>query len=257
MCWMCDHPGSTRADYLDHMRGMIAWCGWAVQGVERDGIHPPWAYTVGLTLAGQPELVVTGMPVRRAARFLNEQAEHTLHAGLPAPGEPVELIGGPVIQIAEVAEPTAHLFIAEELFGPQIRAMQVVHADNQGHWPWESEYRGVRGGQPVLGPHIFAKVTQPATFSSPVPAEPASDVSPPADEPAAQPGEPAGSGSLAQADSPATRPGQPSRPGHHRTPDRRNAATRRTSRGSGSRRASRGPRRRSARSSARPPSPPQ
>jgi len=22
---------------------------WAVQGVERDGIHPPWAYTVGLT----------------------------------------------------------------------------------------------------------------------------------------------------------------------------------------------------------------
>lgn len=43
MCWQCDHPGSTRLDYLRHMRGVIARYGWAVQGVERDRIHPPWA----------------------------------------------------------------------------------------------------------------------------------------------------------------------------------------------------------------------
>jgi hypothetical protein len=26
-----------------------------------------------------------------------------------------------------------------------------VHADDRGHWPWDVGYRGVRGGQPVLG----------------------------------------------------------------------------------------------------------
>jgi hypothetical protein len=26
-----------------------------------------------------------------------------------------------------------------------------VHADDRGHWPWGTCYRGVRGGQPVLG----------------------------------------------------------------------------------------------------------
>lgn len=38
-----------------------------------------------------------------------------------------------------------------ELYGPRIRALQVVHADDRGRWPREAGYRGVRGGQPVLG----------------------------------------------------------------------------------------------------------
>jgi hypothetical protein len=39
------------------MRQLIGTFGWAVRGVERDGVHPPWAYTVGLTArrrAGEP-----------------------------------------------------------------------------------------------------------------------------------------------------------------------------------------------------------
>ena len=67
MCWQCDHPGSTRLDYLEHIGELVDCYGWAVQGVQRDRIHPPWAYTVGLTLNGRPELVVTGMPLARAA----------------------------------------------------------------------------------------------------------------------------------------------------------------------------------------------
>ena len=55
MCWECDRPGGTRLDYLGHMCGVIAQHGWAVQGVERDRIHPSWAYTVGLTARGRPE----------------------------------------------------------------------------------------------------------------------------------------------------------------------------------------------------------
>lgn len=151
MCWECDHPGGTRLDYLDHLRDMIGGHGWAVQGVERDRIHPPWAYTVGLTPRGRPELVVTGLPVSRASRLLNDVAAHVLHAAAPAAGEQIALQGGPVIEIVEVAEPAAHLQVAIELYGPGVRALQVVHADDRGHWPWELRYRGVRGGQPVLG----------------------------------------------------------------------------------------------------------
>jgi hypothetical protein len=75
-----------------------------------------------------------------------------MHAEPPRPGEQVRLTGGPLIEIVRVAEPTAHLLTAVDLYGPQITALQVVHADDAGQWPWEREYRGVRGGQPVLGP---------------------------------------------------------------------------------------------------------
>jgi hypothetical protein len=151
MCWYCDHPGRSPDEYLDHIRELIDRCGWAVQGVERDRARPPWAYTVGLTAAGRPELVATGLPLARAADLLNGVAAHVLHAAAPEPGEQLRLRGGPLIEIVEVAEPAAHLVIATELYGAGITARQVVHADDRDRWPWEVGWRGVRGGQPVLG----------------------------------------------------------------------------------------------------------
>ena len=69
---------------------------------------------------------------------------------LPGRASGSRCAAGPVIEIAEVAA-AAHLVIAIEFYGPGIRALQLVHADDRGHWPWEMGYRGVRGGQPVLG----------------------------------------------------------------------------------------------------------
>jgi hypothetical protein len=151
MCWMCDHPEATRQDYLGYIKSIVASAGWAVQGVERDRVRPPYAYTVGLTPRGKPELVVTGMSLTRATELLNDVAVHVLHAVVPEPGERVPLIGGPVVEFVEVRVPSAHLLVATELYGPSIRALQVVHADDRGHWPWEVGFRGVKGGQPVLG----------------------------------------------------------------------------------------------------------
>jgi len=159
MCWQCDHPGATRFDYLDHLRDLIEWHGWAVQGVERDRLHPPWAYTVGLTLAGLPELGATGMSITRVAELLYDVAEHVLHATPPRPGEQIMLEGGPLIEIVAVSEPAVHLVNAVELYGPRIRALQIVHADDRGHWPWQIGYRGIRGGQPILGVRASPPVT--------------------------------------------------------------------------------------------------
>jgi len=152
VCWMCDHPGATEWNYQDHLRSLIARHGWAVQGVERDGIHPPWAYTVGLTPRRRPELVITGIGLTRATRVLNGVAAHLLHADEPEPGTQAALLDGPLIEVVRVAAPWAHLNMAVEFYGRRIRGLQLVHADKRGSWPWDDAYQGVRGGQPVLGP---------------------------------------------------------------------------------------------------------
>jgi hypothetical protein len=151
MCWLCDRPNATHFDYLEHVRDVIASSCFAVQGVEGDRRHSPWAYTVGLTAHGKPELVVTGWPMTRAAQLLNDAGPHLLHADAPRPGEQLRPLDGPAIEIVEVTEPSAHLVVAVEIFGPEIRALQLVHADDRGHWPWEVGFRGGRGGQPILG----------------------------------------------------------------------------------------------------------
>jgi hypothetical protein len=151
MCWECDHPNATREDYLNFVRERMSQHGWAVQGVQGDRHYAPWAYTVGLTAFGKPELAVTGTSQARASDLLHSVAPHLLHADAPQPGERVRLTGGPLIEIVQVAEPAVHLVTAVELFGHRVRALQLVYADDRGHWPWDAGFRGGRGGQPVLG----------------------------------------------------------------------------------------------------------
>jgi len=151
MCWVCDHPGSTGQDYLEYLRGLLEQHCWIAIGVRGDRFRPPYSYTVGLTNHGKPELVVTGLPQRRATDLLNDVAAHVMHADPPAPGERIPLTGGPLIEIVRVAEPSVHLGVAAEFAGPDLAAIQLVYADDRGHWPWDRGFRGGRGGQPVLG----------------------------------------------------------------------------------------------------------
>lgn len=149
MCQLCENPDRSR--YLERLREGVADLGWLVQGVEGSGPHPPWAYTIGLSGYGLPELVVTGLPVREGAELLNDLAAHSLHASSPAPGERIPLRGGPLIEVVPLTEPSAHVVFAVALYGAGIRALQLVHADSRGRWPWSPDYRDGHGGQPVLG----------------------------------------------------------------------------------------------------------
>lgn len=151
MCWDCDHPADRAEEHLATLRRCIDARGWAVQAMERHRAHPPWAYTVGLTLRGLPELVVTGMAVLEAGRLLDDTAEHLVHSCVPSPGRRFGLPGGPLLEVVKVARPWAHLLVSARLFGEGIEALQLVHADGAGRWPWERDYVGVLGGQPVLG----------------------------------------------------------------------------------------------------------
>jgi len=152
MCWMCDHPQATVADADARMWGLIDRYGWAVQCIEPSRRSPSWGYTVGLSGLGLPELVATGLKPDRLMNLLNALAAHVVHAEAPEPGSQVHLIDGPLLEFVELSQPTAHLFTAVRMFGPRIRAIQAVYADDRGQWPWSRGFRGGRGGQPVLGP---------------------------------------------------------------------------------------------------------
>jgi hypothetical protein len=159
MCWVCDHPRAGRQDWLDYLRGRLEEECWVVVGVGGDRYRPPYSYTIGLTGHGKPEIVVTGLPQQRAADLLNGVAAHLVHADRPAAGEQVPLVDGPLIEIVEVAEASVHLPVAAELYGGQLTALQLVYADDRGHWPWDRGFRGGRGGQPVLGARAENRVS--------------------------------------------------------------------------------------------------
>ncbi|GAA3512777.1 hypothetical protein GCM10022234_04280 [Aeromicrobium panaciterrae] len=150
MCWKCDNPNATDADYLELIREKISTYGWFIQYVERDRRRPSFAYTVGLTPMGHPELLVTGLTPRRAGNLLNPIAHGLMSHDDPAyvAGERHTWPDRLTVEVVDVAEPTVHLVMANAIYGPLLRAVQLVYADDRGRWPWQV---GFRGTQPVLG----------------------------------------------------------------------------------------------------------
>ena len=149
MCWMCDHPGSTIEDYLDVLRGKMLRRGWTVQYVER--VRVPFAYTVGLTNHTLPELLVTGISPHRAVELLDTVAQLSVDDGAPTPGDQITLPTGRLVEVVEVECPDAHLYSAIGLFGPGVRALQLVWADWRGRWPWSPDFNDGGAIQSVLG----------------------------------------------------------------------------------------------------------
>ncbi|WP_233716164.1 DUF4262 domain-containing protein [Mycolicibacterium vinylchloridicum] len=148
MCWICDHPDRTIADYLDEVRGKIQRRGWTVQYVESPQL--PFAYTIGLTDYGVPELLITNVSPQRALRVLNGSAEHLLRGVQLTAGQQFTLCGCPMLEVVEVEHPDAHMGFAVALYGP-IRALQLVWADGRGRWPWAADFCDRESRQPVLG----------------------------------------------------------------------------------------------------------
>jgi hypothetical protein len=131
MCWMCDHPEATFQDYVeDELTPVINRYGWAVQAVTG---RRPFAHTVGLTAVGRPELVVAGRSVASAYDLL----EAAMATDEPRTGHRFDLLMGPTLQVVRVPRAAEHLAVATALYGPGVRALQLVWADSRGRWPWE------------------------------------------------------------------------------------------------------------------------
>lgn len=152
MCWHCDHPEATRSDYLDVVRGLILKNGWAVQYVESE--RTPFAYTIGLHECGLPELLITAVDKRRALLVLNTVANYCIKHDGPVSAGDVMSLPDQQLEFVEVSQPDAHMGMAIGIYGRDVRALQLVWADEQNRWPWSAEFNpgGVR--QPVLGERV-------------------------------------------------------------------------------------------------------
>ncbi|MGW0162715.1 DUF4262 domain-containing protein [Mycobacterium sp. NPDC003323] len=148
MCWQCDHPEATRQDYLDVLRHIAVKNGWAVQYVED---QPPFAYTIGLSDAGLPELLVTGLPPERSMLLLNAAAHYMTHKVEPLPGDTITFPDDSLAEFVEMTAPDVHMGWAVAYHGGPVRGLQIAWRDDRGHSPWCPDFN--RGGprQPVLG----------------------------------------------------------------------------------------------------------
>ena len=151
MCWKCDHPDSTMQEWLEGIYALVQRNGWVVQFVTD---RTPFAYTIGLHPRGLPELLVTGMPPQRARHVLNSVAEYLVDGGKPLPGERILIGDELLLDVVQVQHPDAHLKFAAAFYGADLRALQLVWPDDQGHRPWCSEFSNSGVRQPVFGMRV-------------------------------------------------------------------------------------------------------
>lgn len=127
---------TTNLDAYDqHCIELIAEHGWMVQGVfprEYD-VEAPFAYTVGLTVAGLPELVISGLPADTAYQLLDAAARESLAHEL-APGRILDGIATVPFRVVEA--PGAQVNMARHLYPDRrVRSLQLVWPDKDGNYP--------------------------------------------------------------------------------------------------------------------------
>lgn len=114
-------------------------------------------YTSGLTEAGVPELVISGLPHEIAAVMLNDVAALHLRTELRA-GMTVHAAGGAPLQVVDA--PGVVGPVARALFGQRARFLQLLWPNAAGQFPTDADTVWSRSGHPK----------QP-TFTDPLPAE--------------------------------------------------------------------------------------
>lgn len=154
--------------YLRRVKQTIARHGWAVQCI---GADPPWAYTVGLTQHGLPELLMKGRSMATtwapqpdlasaltvATHVLNGLARRSrddgLDIGVPyAVDAPLDLMRFRVWPIIDT-DARAELRVARIIYGTRLRAMRVEQAPGHEHIEYalaslSRALRHIRAGRP-------------------------------------------------------------------------------------------------------------
>src|SRR2546423_1074392 len=120
--------------------------GWAVTAVVPTADDPGsgFAYTVGLTAKGLPELVIAGLDPTIAMALLNDLAGRVYHhAAQFTHGQRIAdlLVGYDAVIVAgpatdDLRPATAYARYSAE----QVRLQQVVWPDQHGRFPWDAGY---------------------------------------------------------------------------------------------------------------------
>jgi hypothetical protein len=139
--------------YLAEQRRRIAEHGWVVQGVFGTDEHPSplFAYTVGLVGSGHPELIVYGLPLEVASSILNDLAEHVAAGGRLHAGDRLTRDESDYGMVLVAVDDTAPLGLARGVYGPEVRALQLVYPDDEHRMPWDDGCDPYVASLPLLG----------------------------------------------------------------------------------------------------------
>lgn len=130
-----------RAAVLAETRAKIAERGWTVIAVfpTAQDQGPSFAYTVGLSGKGLPELAIYGLHGQVAHSLLNEVARRMVESGVPLQtGDQIEgVLVDDVALVAMEMTDARDLNLVRECYGAVAAAVQVVWPDADGVLPWE------------------------------------------------------------------------------------------------------------------------
>jgi hypothetical protein len=156
-------------DQLKRIRGFVARAGFLIREAETSPSagSQRYAYTIGLTGFGRPELLMTGEPPARMADLMAVMALHAVDPGNPplAPGRFDLGEGDARISFAVTGQTDTNDYPLEylaDIYPSAAPPLQVVWPDENGRFPWETGYRMSRR-QPLLGtvPGLGAAAFQP------------------------------------------------------------------------------------------------
>jgi Domain of unknown function (DUF4262) len=151
-------PAEAEQQYRDRQQQAIGKFGFSICYVDDE--ETPWAYTIGRTRRGLPELLIVGVDPETASSVLSSLHTHAF----PYDGDrTIKLLElhFPNLRFLEVPDPawdnTDYLLGAAEdarRFAPQRQrvALQVVWPDSNGAFPWEPNFdREIVDLQPIVG----------------------------------------------------------------------------------------------------------
>lgn len=148
-----------RAAYRQTCLDIINRHGWMVEGVfGTDSLPgPSYAYTVGLSAHGFPELCMAGLPHETLQMLLNDVAKRVYDTNRRyIHGEVLDDVLGGGYKVTVVDGPASLDTIwpgsAYGLYGQEaVTLQQVVWPDNEHRYPWDEGYSLTRENQPVIG----------------------------------------------------------------------------------------------------------
>lgn len=118
---------------------------------ESDEDSAPFAYTVGLTEKGHPEMIVFGMPHTTAHRLISLAVEQLLEDKLVI-GEPVSEIAtcDMIFQHVEPSRAADYIYQANDRAKRDLPAIQMVWPDRNGKFPWDADFEKEFEGKQIM-----------------------------------------------------------------------------------------------------------
>jgi hypothetical protein len=126
--------GRPMDDYLLKVKKTVREHGWVAQGVfpnsAEDGLG--FIYTVGLTVAGLPELIISGLFTEQGQDLVNSAAKLHLEREF-TPGDTITEMANVPFRVIDA--PNAEIGVAVRMYGAKARALQLVWPEADGSFP--------------------------------------------------------------------------------------------------------------------------